>query len=205
MYQEYEKQLRKNIFNFKENKIIYKKFQLNDIAEINKGFTPSTKKSEYWTNGEYYWLSISDMNQKYINKTKKKISDIAIKNKNIVKKGTLLMSFKLTIGKVAILNEDMYTNEAIANFTWRKENISTEYMYYYLKTINVKKYGSQAAKGITLNNETLSSIPILLPEYNEQIKIVNILLRFNNKINMIQEKLNNIKKFKIFLLQKMFI
>ena len=49
------------------------------------------------------------------------------------------MGFKLTIGKLAILKEDMYTNEAIANFTWKIDKISTEYIYY-LKTLNIKKW-----------------------------------------------------------------
>ncbi|WP_083925400.1 restriction endonuclease subunit S [Methanobrevibacter sp. AbM4] len=205
MYQKYEKQIRKDIFNFKSNKIKYIKYQLGNIAEIKKGFTPSTKKEEYWNNGKYYWLSISDINKKYIKNSKKRISENAIKNKNIVKKDTLIMSFKLTIGKVAILKEDMYTNEAIANFTWKIDNISTEFMYFYLKTLNIEKYGSQAAKGITLNTETLNAIPIMLPEYNIQLSIVNKLLKFNKKIDLICEKLNNIKNFKKFLLQKMFI
>ena len=99
----------------------------------------------------------------------------------------------------------MYTNEAIANFTWKNDKISTEYMYFYLKTLNIKKYGSQAAKGITLNNDTLNAIPIMLPEFNIQLNIVNILLTFNKKIKLINEKLNNLKYFKKFLLQKMFI
>lgn len=205
LYQKYEKQIRKDIFDFKTNNIKYNRYQLGNIAEIKKGFTPSTKKEEYWNNGKYYWLSIGDMNKKYIKNSKKRISENAIKNKNIVKKDTLIMSFKLTIGKVAILKEDMYTNEAIANFTWKIDNISTEFMYFYLKTLNIEKYGSQAAKGITLNTETLNAIPIMLPEYNIQLNIVNKLLKFNKKIDLICEKLNNIKNFKKFLLQKMFI
>ncbi|WP_050553610.1 restriction endonuclease subunit S [Methanobrevibacter boviskoreani] len=205
LHQKYEKQLRENIFNFKMNNINFKRYSLGDIAEIKKGFTPSTKNPKYWNYGKYHWLSIADMDKKYITNSKQKISEEAIKNKEIIKKDTLIMSFKLTIGKLAILKEDMYTNEAIANFTWKNDKISTEYMYFYLKTLNIKKYGSQAAKGITLNNDTLNAIPIMLPEFNIQLNIVNILLTFNKKIELINEKLNNLKYFKKFLLQKMFI
>ena len=187
------------------NNINFKRYSLGDIAEIKKGFTPSTKNPKYWNYGKYHWLSIVDMDKKYITNSKQKISEEAIKNKEIIKKDTLIMSFKLTIGKLAILKEDMYTNEAIANFTWKNDKISTEYMYFYLKTLNIKKYGSQAAKGITLNNDTLNAIPIMLPEFNIQLNIVNILLTFNKKIELINEKLNNLKYFKKFLLQKMFI
>ena len=99
----------------------------------------------------------------------------------------------------------MFTNEAIANFTWKTENISTEYMYYYLKTINILKYGSQAAKGVTLNNDSLNSIPILLPSYENQKEIVKLLKVFEMQIELIKSKLEKEKEFKKGILQKMFI
>ena len=145
------------------------------------------------------------MNKKYLTETKKMISEEAIKNKQIIKKDTLVMSFKLTIGKLGILKKDMFTNEAIASFLWKTNGILTEYMYFYLKSINIKKYGSQAAKGITLNNETLNAIPIYLPNLDKQKEIVNILLSFNNKIDLTETKINELNKFKRGLLQKMFI
>ena len=115
------------------------------------------------------------------------------------------MSFKLTIGKLGILKEDMFTNEAIANFKWKTDEISTEYMYFYLKSINILKYGSQAAKGITLNKETLQTIPVYLPNYNKQKDIVDILLSFNNKIELIETQIYELNNFKKGLLQKMFL
>lgn len=146
------------------------------------------------------------MNQgKYINQTTKKITSDGSKNKEPVKKGTLLMSFKLSIGKLGILTEDMYTNEAICNFKWKNKDVLTEYMYYYLSSINILKYGSQAAKGITLNNETLSTIPVLLPSLEEQKKIINILSDVDMKINMLENSINDTLKFKKGLLQQMFV
>lgn len=205
LYQQLEKEVRKNIFSFINTKIDFKKFQLGQIADIKKGFTPATQNEEYWKNGNYFWLSIADMNEKYLVKTTKKITEKAIKNKQIVKKDTLVMSFKLTIGKLGILKEDMFTNEAIACFDWKSNKILTEYMYFYLKSINIKKYGSQAAKGITLNNETLNSIPVYLPDLDKQEEIVEILLSFNNKIELIKSKIIELDKFKKGLLQKIFI
>ena len=178
---------------------------MGEIAEIKKGFTPSTQNEKFWDDGKYFWLSIADMNKKYLTETSKKITEKAIKNKEIVPKNTLVMSFKLTIGKLAILKEDMFTNEAIASFNWKNKKISTEYMYFYLKSINIKKYGSQAAKGITLNNETLNSIPVYLPDSNKQKEIVEILLSFNNKIDLVKTQLTALNRFKKGLLQKMFI
>ena len=182
----------------------WKKYLLGDISLIGKGFTPSTGNPSFW-DGELKWLSIADMNQgKYINHTTKKITSEGSKNKEPIKKGTLLMSFKLSIGKLGILTEDMYTNEAICNFKWKNKDVLTEYMYYYLSSINILKYGSQAAKGITLNNETLSTIPVLLPSVEEQKKIINILSDVDLKINMLENSIYDTLKFKKGLLQQMF-
>lgn len=207
-YQEFKKYLMQQIFtqklrfNFTDE---WEKYLLGDISLIGKGFTPSTSNPSFW-DGDLKWLSIADMNQgKYINQTTKKITSDGSKNKEPVKKGTLLMSFKLSIGKLGILTEDMYTNEAICNFKWKNKDVLTEYMYYYLSSINILKYGSQAAKGITLNNETLSTIPVLLPSLEEQKKIINILSDVDMKINMLENSINDTSKFKKGLLQQMFI
>ena len=207
-YEDFKKYLMQQIFaqklrfNFTDE---WKKYLLGDISLIGKGFTPSTNNPSFW-DGDLKWLSIADMNQgKYINQTTKKITYDGSKNKEPVKKGTLLMSFKLSIGKLGILTEDMYTNEAICNFKWKNKDVLTEYMYYYLSSINVLKYGSQAAKGITLNNETLSTIPVLLPSLEEQKKIINILSDVDMKINMLENSINDTSKFKKGLLQQMFI
>ena len=207
-YQEFKKFLMQQIFtqklrfNFTDE---WEKYLLGDISLIGKGFTPSTSNPSFW-DGDLKWLSIADMNQgKYINQTTKKITSDGSKNKEPVKKGTLLMSFKLSIGKLGILTEDMYTNEAICNFKWKNKDVLTEYMYYYLSSINILKYGSQAAKGITLNNETLSTIPVLLPSLEEQKKIINILSDVDMKINMLENSINDTSKFKKGLLQQMFV
>ena len=207
-YVKFKKYLMQNIFaqklrfDFEDE---WKKYLLGDISLIGKGFTPSTSNPSFW-DGDLKWLSIADMNQgKYINQTTKTITYDGSKNKEPVKKGTLLMSFKLSIGKLGILTEDMYTNEAICNFQWKNKNVLTEYMYYYLGSINILKYGSQAAKGITLNNETLSTIPVLLPSLEEQKKIIDILSGVDLKINMLENSICDISKFKKGLLQQMFV
>lgn len=207
-YQNFKKYLMQQIFaqklrfNFTDE---WEKYLLEDISLIGKGFTPSTSNPSFW-DGDLKWLSIADMNQgKYINQTTKKITSDGSKNKEPVKKGTLLMSFKLSIGKLGILTEDMYTNEAICNFKWKNKDVLTEYMYYYLSSINILKYGSQAAKGITLNNETLSTIPVLLPSLEEQKKIINILSDVDLKISMLENSIHDTSKFKKGLLQQMFV
>ena len=152
--------------------------QLEEICEINIGKTPSRSNSSYW-GGEEPWLSISDMNQgKTFFQTKEKITFKAIKecNMKIVVPGTVLFSFKLSIGKVGRTSIPMYTNEAIASLPIKNENlIDPRYLMYYLKEIAPNLTGDRAVMGATLNKQKLKEIKISLPPLNEQRRIAKIL------------------------------
>ena len=178
---------------------------IEKVADLEKGFTPDTKNEKNW-GGDTPWLSIADMKQgKYISDVSKHISYEALGNKKLVPKGTLIMSFKLTLGRLGIINTEMMTNEAICHFYWKNKNINTEYMYYYLSTVNIESFGCRAAKGITLNNDSLNSIVVKLPVIEEQNKIADILMKIDNKIYKEQEKLDSLNEYKKGLLQQMFI
>ena len=142
---------------------------------------------------------------KYISDVSKHISDEALGNKKLVPKGTLIMSFKLTLGRLGIINTEMMTNEAICHFYWKNKNINTEYMYYYLSTVNIESFGCRAAKGITLNNDSLNSIVVKLPVIEEQNKIADILMKIDRKVEKEQEKLDSLNEYKKGLLQQMFV
>ena len=152
--------------------------QLEEICEINIGKTPSRSNSSYW-GGEEPWLSISDMNQgKTFFQTKEKITFKAIKecNMKIVVPGTVLFSFKLSIGKVGRTSIPMYTNEAIASLPIKNANlIDPKYLMYYLKEIAPNLTGDRAVMGATLNKQKLKEIKISLPPLNEQRRIAKIL------------------------------
>ena len=151
--------------------------KLNQLCEINIGKTPSRSNSKYWGKG-HKWLSIADMKSKYISETKEEITDLAVSEANmkIVPKNTVLMSFKLSIGKIGITTEEMYTNEAIASFPIiEKEKIISEYLYYVLKTLRYDNLSDRAVMGATLNKKKLNQIVIPLPSIIVQKKIVNLL------------------------------
>ena len=178
---------------------------IEKIANLEKGFTPDTKDEESWI-GDIPWLSIADMKQgKYVANVSKYISNKALGKKHLVPTGTLIMSFKLTIGRLAIVEEPLMTNEAICHFYWKNSNINTEYMYYYLNSVNVESFGCRAAKGITLNNDSLNSIVVKIPVIQEQKKISELLMSVDKKIEKEQEKLERLKQYKQGLLQQMFI
>ena len=148
--------------------------RLEEICEVSIGRTPSRSNSSYWE-GEEPWLSISDMNQgKTLIETKEGITSKAIKecNMKIIVPGTVLFSFKLSIGKVGRASIPMYTNEAIASLPIKDENlIDPIYLMYYLKEIAPKLTSDRAAMGATLNKQKLKEIKISLPPLDEQRRI----------------------------------
>ena len=179
--------------------------KIEDISKVNKGFTPNTKNDEYWDELNENWLSIAGMTQKYLYKGNKGITKKGASKHAKVDKDTLIMSFKLTLGKLAIVKEPIYTNEAICHFVWKESNVNTEYMYYYLNSINISTFGAQAVKGVTLNNDSINSIIVKLPVIQEQNKIAYFFNELDKLIRKQYAKIELLKQRKNGLLQKMFV
>ena len=182
----------------------WRPYTLEKIAKLKMGFTPSTSDSAFW-DGDIPWLSIADIKeQKYVVNTKRTITELGTRSKPILPKGTLVMSFKLSVGKLAVLGRDMYTNEAICSFNWTKQ-LNQDFVYYYLQQLNIISFGSQAAKGITLNKQSLNSIVVKLPLMKEQTRIATILTTIDSRISAAQQEAAGWEQWKRGLLQKMMI
>lgn len=152
--------------------------KLGDLFEIQIGKTPSRANQNYWTHGLYNWLSIADMNQgKYLDRTKEKINDLAVKESNIklIPENTVVLSYKLSIGKVGITKKSMFTNEAIASLIPLNNNIDINFLYWALQHIDLMANTDRAAMGQTLNKAKLKEIKIPLPPLSEQKRIADIL------------------------------
>jgi type I restriction enzyme S subunit len=133
---------------------------------------------DYWGEG-YPWLSIADMNQgRALRHTKEQITSLAVKNVmgTPVPVGTVLLSFKLSIGKVGISEIPLYTNEAIAALPIRDANrLDAQFLYWALCTIDLMRGTDRAVMGQTLNKKKLASIAIPIPPLDEQRRIAQIL------------------------------
>lgn len=177
------------------------KVKLEEICEVNIGKTPARKNEKYWGKG-HKWVSISDMDSKYISETKEEITDLAINEIKIklVPKNTVMMSFKLSIGKVAISAEPLYTNEAIAHFIPKSNRVLTEYLYYVLQFVDYEPYMNQAAKGKTLNKKSLKRVEIPLFSLETQKKIVKMLDEIAEVIDLREKQLQELD----FLIQSIF-
>lgn len=150
--------------------------KLSKLLDISIGRTPSRNESSYWGKG-HRWVSIRDLNSKVVTETKEQITDRAVTDARcrVVKKGTLLFSFKLTIGKMAFAGCDLFTNEAIAAFAIKDEKeLHPEFLYYALQSAT---YGgsNQAVMGKTLNSKSLAEIEIPVPPLDDQIRIAHLL------------------------------
>ncbi|OKH12327.1 restriction endonuclease subunit S [[Limnothrix rosea] IAM M-220] len=155
-----------------------KNFLLSDICDIQIGRTPSRSKLEFW-GGSLPWLSIADMGKsRDIYKTKEGITELGAKtfNGRRVKEGTVLFSFKLSIGKIGIARVPLYTNEAIAALEIKEKSlVCEEYLYYALQGLNLDQKTDRAVMGKTLNKKKLAAIKVPLPSLTEQRRIAAIL------------------------------
>lgn len=171
--------------------------KLSDLCAIDLGKTPYRGNPKFWDPGKQsnnIWISIADLlntDGNVITDSKEYISNDGAKLCKIVKKDTLLASFKLTLGRLAFAGRDLYTNEAIAALTIKDEQkMSKEYLYHYLSFFDwqgaVK--GDIKIKGKTLNKAKLKEIEIVYPEsLIEQQRIVKILDKVFENIEKAKE------------------
>lgn len=156
------------------------KYKLKNIFDLQMGKTPSRNNTNYWNTNDYEWISIADLSktEKYITDTKEYLSTLAIEESGIkvIPANTVVMSFKLSIGKTAITGKDMYCNEAIMAFHDKHVvDILPEYIYYMFKYRNWDNGSNKAVMGKTLNKSTLSEVEIDICSIEKQKEIVTVL------------------------------
>ena len=161
--------------------------RLGEFVSMNMGKTPPRGEQAYWSSGIYPWVSISDMvdGGKILN-TREKISEIAashIFHSQPSPKGSLLMSFKLTIGKISILDVDAYHNEAIVTINpFLRQDIVSLYLMTFLPMLSLQGDSKDAIKGMTLNSKSLYNILLPLPPLKEVSRIISKVKIVSSKI-----------------------
>lgn len=155
---------------------------------MRMGKTPPRGEQAYWSNASFPWVSISDMVEGgTIKTTKEKVSIVAVDEIfkcACSKKGSLLMSFKLTVGRTSILDIDAYHNEAIITITpfVDKCNVFRNYLFHILPLVANAGDSKDAIKGKTLNSKSLNNLLVPLPPLAEQERIVTKIVEVNGKI-----------------------
>jgi type I restriction enzyme S subunit len=157
---------------------------LGEVCRIELGKTPARNNSSYWDKErqtDNVWLSIADLpkrNLAVVDDSKEYISEEGSTLCKIVPEGTLMVSFKLTLGRLAYAGKDLYTNEAIASLYVLDETLfAKHYIFYYLTFFDWDKAaeGHVKIKGKTLNKKKLKELKIIVPPLAEQERIVGIL------------------------------
>lgn len=172
-------------------------YKLKELFDLQMGKTPSRNNSDYWNTKDNKWISIADLSkcEKYITDTKEYISDIAIKESGInpIPANTVVMSFKLSIGKTAITKEVIYSNEAIMSFRDKKTiELLPDYTYYLMMSKRWDEGTNKAVMGKTLNKATLSEIKVSVHDIAEQQRIVNVLDKLTALIDKQKKQLKKL-------------
>ena len=172
-----------------------------DYFNISIGKTPPRKEPEWFSQNsiDKKWISISDMGNcgVFILNSSEYLKNSAIDKFNIVlvPKDTVILSFKLTVGRVAITYEEMTTNEAIAHFKTDNKKIK-EYLYCYLKNYNFQTMGSTSSIATAVNSKIIKSMPFIIPT-DDEIENFHQIMKFifeKIRINQIEnEKLAQLR------------
>jgi type I restriction-modification system DNA methylase subunit/restriction endonuclease S subunit len=163
---------------------------LGEVCEIAIGGTPLRANPDYW-NGTNIWVSISDLNGREIFDSKEKITDLGVSKSSakLVKQKSILMSFKLSIGKMGIAGCDLYTNEAIVAINPR-QTLSYQFVFYFLAH-NQSFNPSGSIGGGNLNKESIRGIKIPVPPLEIQEEFVKFYEAKEAKIKKMEADIAN--------------
>lgn len=166
----------------------WEKSSASNFFDITIGKTPSRKETQWFTESGrgVPWLSITDMKRgMFLDKSSEDLTEDAVKKHHVVvvQPDTVLLSFKLTVGRVGITTIPMCTNEAIAHFKTDNQNLR-EYTFCYLNNFQFSTLGSTSSIATAINSKTVKKMPFVMP--NEEI-----LREFNKIVSPIFDAIRN--------------
>ena len=178
-----------------------------NIVDFSAGKTPPRKEASFWNTGDFPWISIADMRDGEIVFSTKETISVKARN-NVFKRepeppGTMIMSFKLTIGKIAKLGIPAFHNEAIISIRPHVGELSP-YLFKVLPTLARGANAKNAIKGATLNRKSLSTIVIPLPPLAEQHRIVAKITELMTLCDQLETGITNSDRIRTELLESLF-
>ena len=180
----------------------------DEYFDISIGKTPPRKEPQWFSTNpqDVTWVSISDMGTcgLYISSSSEQLTKQAVKRHNVkvVPDNTVLLSFKLTVGRIAITNGEMTTNEAIAHFKTDKKEIN-EYLYCYLKCFNYQTMGSTSSIATAVNSKIIKGMPFVVPTNDELKEFHGFAAPMFAKIKANQIETDNLTALRDTLLPKL--
>ena len=167
----------------------FSKWRIGDLCSVRIGRTPRRDSPQFW-GGSGIWVTVRELSGGVITSSKEQISDLAVREvmQAPIPVGTLLFSFKLSIGKMAIAGAPLYTNEAIAALVIRDPNqLDRDYLRFALMATSSESSANHAVLGKVLNKEKVEGIEILVPPLPEQRRIVDLLSRAEGIVRLRRE------------------
>lgn len=184
--------------------------QLKHVTDIAIGRTPPRKEFKWFSTNpmDIKWISIKDLgnNGIFINNTSEYLTQNAVKEFNIpiIPKDTVVLSFKMTVGRVAITSQDMLSNEAIAHFKFNKKTSFTkEYLYLFLKTYKYDTLGSTSSIVTAINSAMIKELEIMIPDSLTMNNFKNTTEPLFNKIKSNQSQIRTLTAMRDTLLPKL--
>ena len=170
----------------------WKKIKLTDVADVVGGGTPSTKEASYW-NGNVPWLTPKDLsgyNKRYISSGERNISKSGLDNSSAVllPASSVLLTSRAPIGYIAIAKNPIATNQGFKSLVLKRGHYPE--FYYYLLKANVE-YIQNMGSGSTfkeVSGSVVKELTFLVPEYDEQKRIAEVLGAFDDKIELLQKQ-----------------
>ena len=144
----------------------------DEYFDISIGKTPPRKEPQWFSENpaDCVWVAISDMGScgLFIANSSEYLTHEAVEkfNVKVAPDNTVLLSFKLTVGRIAITDGEMTTNEAIAHFKTNKPKIN-EYLFCYLKNFNYQTMGSTSSIATAVNSKIIKGMPFVVPTDSE--------------------------------------
>lgn len=165
---------------------------LGEVSELQMGRTPSRREPTYWTRDlDFPFCTIADMDSKFVDPKREGVTKLAIHDgkAKVAKGGTLLMSFKLTIGRMGFAARDIYPNEAIVMINANETEVLNDFLFLALGLMDLTEGSGRAVKGSTLNSGSIAAISLSIPPLTEQNRIIEILSLLDDMVNRARQAL----------------
>ena len=182
----------------------------DETCDISIGKTPPRKESQWFSSfpDGLKWVSIRDMGEcgVFVLDTSETLTHNAVKKFNVKKvpDNTLILSFKLTVGRVAITSGEMLTNEAIAHFIQKLgTNIPTSFYYLYLKQFDYNSLGSTSSIATAVNSKTIKALPIINPVEDVVGRFDKIVEPLFSQIKLVEKQNRDLSQLRDILLPKL--
>lgn len=193
-----------------EAKEDWEEVKLKTVVDIAIGRTPPRKESQWFStnNQDVKWISIKDLGSEgaFVFNTSEYLTNEAVVKFNIpiIPKDTVLLSFKMTVGRVAITTEEMLSNEAIAHFKFNaKTPFTKEYLYLFLKNYKYETLGSTSSIVTSINSAMIKDMEITIPDEYTMRNFNESAFQYFNKMKENSKQIQTLTQLRDTLLPKL--